>query len=483
MIDKVKTLGKETLIYGTSTIVARLLNFFLVPLYTYFLAPQDYGVVATVFAFMAFINIVYQYGMDQAYFRYAKENKTKELFATPLIAIFTSGIFLSVILCLISAPIAAFLGIGAKYGNLIKLACFVMALDALNIVPFAKLRFDHKPWQFMLTRTASIVVNVIGNILVLAYFKSGVEGIFIAGIFASLTSLLLLLPMTLKNFVLHFDKDLFKKMFLFSWPFIPAGMASILVNVIDKPLLTHLVGLKAVGIYQANFKIGVFMMLVVSMFDQAWRPFFNQYSYEENAKELFAQIFTYFTAVTTWIFLGLTFLMPLIIKTPFFNHYLIAPAYWDGIKIIPLVLAGYLFYGFYINFMVAPFITKKTRILMWITLLGAAGSILTNLTLVPVFGIIGAGWAIFVSYIIMAGSLFIFLQKNYPIKYEYKKVAFIAGAVLVFLALNTLFKNALNMQIILLVLYPFIISLVLDKDNFLRIKKLFLKKKKTTKNF
>lgn len=483
MIDKVKTLGKETLIYGTSTIVARLLNFFLVPLYTYYLAPQDYGVVATVFAFMAFINIVYQYGMDQAYFRYAKENKTKELFATPLIAIFTSGIFLSVILCLISAPIAAFLGIGAKYGNLIKLACFVMALDALNIVPFAKLRFDHKAWQFMLTRTASIVVNVIGNILVLAYFKSGVEGIFIAGIFASLTSLLLLLPMTLKNFVLHFDKDLFKKMFLFSWPFIPAGMASILVNVIDKPLLTHLVGLKAVGIYQANFKIGVFMMLVVSMFDQAWRPFFNQYSYEENAKELFSQIFTYFTAVTTWIFLGLTFLMPLIIKTPFFNHYLIAPAYWDGIKIIPLVLAGYLFYGFYINFMVAPFITKKTRILMLITLLGAAGSILTNLTLVPMFGIIGAGWAIFVSYLIMAGSLFIFLQKNYPIKYEYKKVAFIAGVVLVFLVLNNLFKNALNMQIILLVLYPFLISLVLDKENFLRIKKLFLKKKKTTKNF
>lgn len=478
MKDKVKTLGKETLIYGTSTIVARLLNFFLVPLYTYFLAPQDYGIVAAVFAFMAFTNIIYQYGMDQAYLRFAKENKTKELFATPLIAVFTSGVLISFILWLLSANIAEFLGIGAKYSYLIKLACFVMALDALNIVPFAKLRFDHKAWQFMLTRTASIVVNVIGNVLVLAYFKSGIKGIFIAGIFASLTSLILLLPMTIKNFVCCFDKKLFKEMFLFSWPFIPAGMASILVNVIDKPILIHLAGLKAVGIYQANFKIGVFMMLVVSMFDQAWRPFFIQYSSEKDAKELFSQIFTYFMAITTWIFLGLTFLMPVIIKTPIFNHYLIAPAYWEGIKIIPLVLGGYLFYGFYINFMIAPVLTKRTRVLMWITLLGAASSILTNFTLVPMVGIIGAGWAIFVSYIVMAVSLFIFLQRNYPLKYEYKKIAFITGVVLVFLALNNLFKNALNAQIILLIIYPLTISFVLDKNNFLKIKNLILKRRK-----
>jgi O-antigen/teichoic acid export membrane protein len=477
MIDKVKTLGKETLIYGTSTIVARLLNFFLVPLYTYYLAPQDYGIIAAVFAFMALTNIIYQYGMDQAYLRFAKENKTKELFATPLIAVFTSGVFISLILWSLSAPIANLLGIGAKYNYLIKLACFVMALDALNIVPFAKLRFDHKPWQFMLTRTASIVVNVIGNILVLAYFKSGVEGIFIAGIFASLASLLLLLPMTIKNFVFRFDKNIFKEMFAFSWPFIPAGMASILVNVIDKPLLIHLVGLKAVGIYQANFKIGVFMMLVVSMFDQAWRPFFIQYSSQKDAKELFSQIFTYFTAITTWIFLGLTFLMPVIIKTPIFGHHLIAPAYWPGLKIIPLILGGYLFYGFYINFMVAPVLTKKTRVLMWITLLGAASSILTNLTLVPLVGIIGAGWAIFISYIVMALSLFIFLQKKYPINYEYKKIGFIFGIVLIWLGLNS-FINSLAGQIILLIVYPLIISFVLDKNKFLKIKKLLLKRRK-----
>lgn len=477
MIDKVKTLGKETLIYGTSTIVARLLNFFLVPLYTYFLAPQDYGIIAAVFAFMALTNILYQYGMDQAYLRFAKENETKELFATPLIAVFTSGVFISLTLWFLSAPLASLLGIGAKYNYLIKLACFVMALDALNIVPFAKLRFDHKPWHFMLIRTASIIVNVIGNILVLAYFKSGVKGIFIAGIFASLTSLVLLLPMIIKNFVLRFDKALFKEMFFFAWPFIPAGMASILVNVIDKPILIHLAGLKAVGIYQANFKIGVFMMLVVSMFDQAWRPFFIQYSSEKNAKELFAQIFTYFTAITTWIFLGLTFLMPVIIKTPVFNHHLIAPAYWEGLKIIPLVLGGYLFYGFYINFMVAPVLTKRTRVLMWITLLGAASSILTNFTLVPLVGIIGAGWAIFVSYFVMAASLFWFLQKNYPINYEYKKLGFMGFTVIIFLMLNALLKNVLTAQLILLIIYPLIVSSVLNKDSFLRLKKILLKRK------
>jgi O-antigen/teichoic acid export membrane protein len=353
-----------------------------------------------------------------------------------------------------------------------------LAFDALNIVPFAKLRFEHRAWHFVLVRSASIIVNVGGNICALAFFNWGVRGVFAAGILASLTSLILLIPVVKESFIFKFDKNLFKQMFNFSWPFIPAGLASILVNVIDKPILIHLVGLKDVGIYQANFKIGVFMMLVVSMFDQAWRPFFIQYSSEKDAKELFAQILTYFTAITTWIFLGLTFLMPVIIKTPIFNHYLIAPAYWEGLKIIPLVLGGYLFYGFYINFMIAPVLTKKTRVLMWITLLGAISSIITNFTLVPIVGIIGAGWAIFVSYIVMATSLFIFLQKNYPIIYEYKKLGFIAVVVITFLFLNNLLNNNLTWQIILLIIYPLIISLVLDKNNFLKIKQLILKRRK-----
>lgn len=467
-MSNVLRLGKETLIYGTSTIAARLFNFFLVPVYTYYLATSDYGITATVFAFMALLNIIYLYGMDQAYLRFRTEADGKDTFSTPFLAVIITGFFFSAAVFVLGPYIAEGLGIGKENGYLIQLSSAVMALDAMNAVPFAKLRFEHRAWRFVSIRTASIAVNVAGNLLALAYFKVGITGIFIAGIAASLTSLILLLPVMLEDFIPRFNKSLFKTMFDFSWPFIPAGMASILVNVIDKPLLSHLAGLSQVGIYQANFKIGIFLMLVVSMFDQAWRPFFIQYAKKPEHKQIFAEIFTFFTAFSTWVFAGLIMLIPALIKSKFLGFHLIHPNYWSGMNIIPLVLGGYLFYGFYINFMVAPVLTKRTRVLMWITLLGAVASIITNIILVPRIGIVGAGWAIFISYVLMAGSLFIFLQRNYPIRYEYKKLSLIASATILMVMVNMLLGGGITFKIILikiifLAIYPAAMYFIIKK--------------------
>jgi O-antigen/teichoic acid export membrane protein len=426
MFDKILKLGKETLIYGASTIAARLFNFFLTPLYTYCLITSDYGVAASIFAFMALINIAYQYGMDQAYLRYRADEQSKAAFSTPFIAVFCAALLFSLLIFAAAPLVAQTLSVGREHAFLIKLSAVITALDALSIIPFAKLRFEHRPWRFVSARAISIFVNVAANVAALAYFKTGIKGIFYAGICASLASLLLLISVIKEDFQFKFDFKLFKSMLKFSWPFVPAGMASILVNVIDKPLLSRLAGLSEVGIYQANFKIGVFMMLFVSMFDQAWRPFFIQHSKEAGGKELFAKVFTCFSATAVCVFLGLSLIMPAIIKIKIFGVYLLHPAYWGGLKIIPLVLAGYLFYGFYINFMVAPVVTKKTAALTHITLLGALTSVAVNITLVPRVGIVGAGWAILASYFVMALSLFIFLQRNYPIKYEYKKLSVIA---------------------------------------------------------
>ncbi len=465
MVNKVKRLGQETLIYGTSTILARMLNFFLVPFYTYYLITSDYGIIATVFAFMALFNIIYQYGMDQAYLRFAEDNKTKDTFSTPLLAVCGTSILLSIIIYFLSPVIANILGIGTQNAYLIKYCVLILAFDALNIVPFAKLRFEHRAWHFVLVRSVSIIVNVAGNICALKFFDWGVKGVFAAGILASLTSLILLFPVVKESFVFRFDKKLFKQMFNFSWPFIPAGLASILVNVIDKPLLSHLTSLADVGVYQANFKIGIFMMLIVSMFDQAWRPFFIQEAKEPNAKQTFAEIFTWSFALLGWVFLGLALLMPLIIQTNIFGLNLINRAYWGGLKIIPLVVGGYFFYGCYINFMVAPVLTKKTTVLMKITLLGAAASILVNILLVPHIGILGAGWAIFTSYAVMALALFIFGQKNYKINYDYKKIFLISLIIIAGYFIGSCFdsfeiiKNYIY-KIILLCVYPILIFII-----------------------
>ncbi|MDR0734561.1 MAG: oligosaccharide flippase family protein [Elusimicrobiota bacterium] len=468
MSNQILRLGKETLIYGASTVAARLFNFFLVPFYTYYLVAADYGVAATVFAFMALTNIVYQYGMDQAYLRFAAESDGRDAFSTPFIAVACSAVLLSAAVCLLSPLIAGALGIGARHAYLIQISAAVMALDSLNIVPFAKLRYTHRAWYFVGVRTLSILVNVAGNVLALAYFKAGIAGIFAAGIAASLTSLVLLLPVIKEEFLPRFNTALFARMFKFSWPFIPAGMASIMVNVIDKPLLSHLSGLANVGIYQANFKIGVFMMLVVSMFDQAWRPFFIQRAGEAGHKELFAKILTWFASAAGWVFLSLALLMPAVIQTPVFGKHLISPAYWGGMGIIKPVLAGYFFYGLYINFMVAPVLTKRTGALMWITLAGALASACANIILVPRVGITGAGWAVFISYFMMAALLFAFLQKTYPVKYEYGRLLFIAAVITAALGADRLLGGAptpaaMGFKILLLLLYPAVVLPVIRK--------------------
>ncbi|WP_428898059.1 Membrane protein involved in the export of O-antigen and teichoic acid [Parelusimicrobium proximum] len=479
MLKKIQSLGKETLIYGTSTVVARLLNFCLVPFYTYQFANAEYGIVTTVFSLIALFYVIYLFGMDQAFLRFAsgKDDKS-EVFKHSLYGVFCFGLVLSVLIYMFSDGFAYIIGIGADSGYLIKMSVFILFLDALNMITFTKLRLERRAWYFAGTRTVSIIINVVLNIVFIAYMGLGIAGVMWANIFASLVSLLVLLPVTLKEIFprpfIKINKTLRKDMLKFAWPFVPSGISSIIVNVIDKPIIIYLGSLAMVGTYQANFKVGVFMMLVVSMFDQAWRPFFLQHSADANCKNLFAKIFTFYIAIGLWAVLGLSLLMPEIIRTPVFGYHFIKPTYWGGMHIIPFVLMGYFFYGIYINFMVAPVITKKTQVLLFATILGAVVSIVTNILLIPRVGILGAGMAIFLSYVVMAGVLFVFLQRNYPIEYEYGKIAKLALSATAVVFVLYILPDSLpamwtvGVKVALLILFPLIALKVINIKSLAR---------------
>ena len=468
MAKDIKRLGKETLIYGTSTVLARLLNFCLVPFYTYYLQPTQYGAIATVFAAIALLSVVFLFGLDQSYLRFASEAENKhKVFRQCFYGVLANALVLGGLLYIFAPEVSLWWGLGENFGPF-QLAAAILFLDVLNMIAFTKLRLERRAWYFAGVRAFSIVINVALNVFFLAVLHRGPNSILWANIGASLASLIVLTPVWWGELKGHkpfaFDWKLQKEMWSFAWPFVPAGVASLLVSVIDKPILVHLVGTEQVGIYQANFKIGVFMMLLVSMFDQAWRPFFLAHAKDSDAKDTFAKVLSFFFALGSWFLLGISFLMPDIITGHIFgNFHLIGPDYWGGLSIIPLIVTGYFFYGLYINFMVGPVITKKTRVLMWITLLGAAASITTNLTLVPHIGILGAGWAVSVSYAVMAAALFGFTQKVYPIKYEYKKLAamLLVGAVTVGIA--RYFNGSVWAEIILLTLYPAFMALILKK--------------------
>lgn len=427
MLDKIKSLSKQTLIYGTSTIIGRFLNFILVPFYTNVFPPSEYGVVAVVFAYIAFLNIVYSFGFEAGYFRFASAKEVgdeKQNFTHPFLFITANSFVLSGLILVFHSSIAALIGV--KDESIIIYSAFILFFDALVLIPFAYLRLKNKARVFASIKLVNISVNVALNLVLILVFKLGLEAVFISNLAASLVTLLLLLPKILKNISFTYHKQLFNELWKFSIPYLPAALASMVVQTLNIIILRYLVDVKTVGIYNANYKLGIFMMLIVSMFEYAWRPFFLNNAKDPNAKALFAKILTLFTGGASVVLIMLTFTIQDIIKIPLpFKGYIIGPGYWSGVVIVPIVLFAYMFLGIYTNLIAGVYIEKKTKYLPLITGLGAVLNIASAFLLIPMWGITGGAVSTLISYVAMAVYMYIVSQKFYPVKYEINKLALI----------------------------------------------------------
>ena len=453
-------MGRESVVYGFSTILARLLNFFLVPFYTYFLTTSEYGVASSVFAYVAFFNVIFQYGMDQAYMRFSSEKNIGDAlaFSTAFWSVLGTASVLSLPLWLFPAQVAELCGIGAGNAVIVRYCAAVLTLDALMAVPFARLRMQHRAWFYVSVRTASIVVNVAANIVLLSICGMKADGVFLASLLASAISFLILLPTVLEALSLRFVQPLWEHMLHFAWPFIPSGLAATAVQVINRPMMLFLTDEATVGVYQASYRLGVFMMLVVSMFDQAWRPFFLERKDKPEAPRLFARVMTYFSLGVVWVSIAMSFFIPALVKFPFGKYHLINPTYWGGLAIMPVVMAGYCFYGFYINFMASIVISKQTRVLLWATLAGALVNIALNLVLIPRSPLMGAAWATLFSYVAMAAVLFERGRHCFPIPYEWERLAKIAVVTAITLSLCVVFGDSgWSFKLALLCLFPLLL--------------------------
>lgn len=424
MFKDLKALGRESLIYGLSTVGARLLNFLLMPFYTHCLLPAEYGVVATVFSYIAFLNVLYQYGMDQAYMRhYAHKEKA---FSTAYSCVLVTSALFSIVLALFPSFWAQLGGIGPERGRLVLYASAILFLDGINVLPFADLRMAHKPFYFAGVRMASITLNVVLNIVFLTKLHMGIEGVFLANLFSSLLSVLAV-P---KKFSFTFDRELLHKLVDYSLPLLPAGLGAMAVQVIDRPILLRLSGEAAVGVYQANYRLGIFMVLLVTMFDQAWRPFFIERAEHPGGPAVFARVLTYFTAALVWVGLAFSFFIPDLARFHVAGKPLIHQSYWSGLSIVPVVLFAYLVNGIYVNLLAPVIIAKKTKVIMTATLVGALVNVAANFALIPPFGIFGPPWAAFAAYCAMALTVYHYGRRYLPVPYEFGRLAAACGAAL-----------------------------------------------------
>jgi len=336
MLSRIKRLGTETAVYGISTILGRFLNFLLVPFYTNVLPPGEYGIVAYVYSIIAFINVIYSYGMESAYFKYSSTleiGTPRQNFSTPFVSLFGSTVIFTVLIIAGSGPISGWLSLPGKFGTVLYLSAAILALDALAIIPFASLRMEHKATAFAGVKFLNIVINVGMNLVCLLVLHMGATGVFVAGATASALTLLMLLPTIARHLTFRFSLPLWKSLLRFGLPYVPAGLSAMAMQVIDRPILRAMTDDATVGIYQANYRLGIFMMLVVSMYDYAWRPFFFATAREPDAKESFARILTYLLLVMSAIGLALTLFIDNIAMMSLFGRHLIGPGYWRHLPV------------------------------------------------------------------------------------------------------------------------------------------------------
>ena len=427
MRDKIRELTRDTAIYGVSTIVGRFLNFLLVPFYTHFISTAAMGVYTNIYAYIAFLNILYIYGMEAAFMKYsslAAPGEKRRVFSTAYLALTLTTLLLSALLFLLRAPFNALMEVPARYHRLLHYVVLILLFDTLAAVPFANLRMERRAKRFAFLKLANIMVNLGLNLLFFIRFHMGIEAIFAANLIASAATFLVLLPEILPRLGDGVEAGLLRRMLAFGLPYLPASLASIMVQVIDRPIVLAKTDAATLGLYQTGYKLGIFMMLVVSMFQYAWQPFFLNNAREKNAREMFARVMTLFVLAASVLWAVLSLSIDVVSAWEFVpGRSLIARSFLPGLVVVPIVLLAYLFNGIYVNLQAGFYIEEKTKYFPMITGTGALVNVVANLLLIPPLGIVGAALATLASYVVMAALLHHYARKFYPVPYEYGRLA------------------------------------------------------------
>lgn len=441
-----KNLFKQTAIYGLATVVPRMFSFFLVPLYTELLPKAEYGQVNIIFAYLIFFNVILAYGMETSFFRfYNIEDDKKTVVETSTVSIFwTTLLFLAVAL-LFRTSVSEFLDIDVQY---ITYVIWILALDALVIIPFSKLRARQKPMFYATIKIGNVAVNLGLNLFFLIYLPEiakenpdsfisslyfedfQVGYIFVSNIVASLLTLLVLLPNYL-HVKWHFDFQLWKKMMRYGFPIMIAGIAFAINDQFDKILLKYLLppatAEEQVGIYSACYKLGLFMVLFRTAYTLGIEPFFFSHASNENASQTYATITKYFVIFGSLMTLGVIVFAD-VLKLVMIRD----SSFWDAMGVVPLIILANFFLGIYTNLSVWYKLTNQTHIGAYISIVGAIITLALNYLLIPSIGYYGSAIATIAAYGSMMLISYTLGNKYYPIPYDKKKIGAYLGISILF---------------------------------------------------
>ena len=426
-MGKIQRLAGETVLYGLGSILPRFLSFLLVRLHTNVFSPEEYGIITKVYAYVAVVNIVFIFGMETAYFRFAskagvEEKKIFNLAQTVVIAIST---LLSLAFILLANPISDTLSIPGR-SDLVVWLVLIMFIDAIAAIPFARLRLQKKATRFAAGKLLNIGILVGLNLFFLKYsttYIPDVSLVILANLAANAFYLFFFAP-TLLNWRPTYDKSISPVMYSYAYPIMITGLAGMTNEMfsritLEKWLPEGFYGARseeyALGIFGACYKLAVLMNLAIQAFRYAAEPFFFSNASEKNSPQLFARVNHYFVIVCCIILLSVS------INLDILKYFLGDPAYWEGLRIVPILLLAYLFLGVYYNFSVWFKLIDKTYYGTLITIIGVIITIVANYILIPLSGYEGSAVAALLCYAGMTGICYFLGQRFYPIPYSITK--------------------------------------------------------------
>jgi len=435
-MSEVRTLARQTMVYGLGTVVPRFLNYAILTFfYTRFFDKSEYGVVTELYAWMVFLLIVLTYGMETGFFRFSQdEEKFERTYSTTLISLFVSSLLFLVLVFSFIGPVSALLNY-PENRDYIKMFAGIVAIDAFTAIPYARLRKENKALIFSVIKISNVAITIVAVIFLLiiapdiyensnGFFRRiynpdyRVGYVFVANLIGSLSSLLMLTPWIFKIRVV-FDRKIWTTMIAYSFPLLIAGLSGTVNDTLDKVIMRRVVGndqgLEVVGEYGAGYKIAVLMALVIQMFRFAAEPFFFERAGKADAEKTYGLVMKYFVIAMLLIYLVINLYIVL------FQHF-IGPSFRDSIIVVPIVSMGYLLYGVYVNHSIWYKIKDLTHFGIYITLTGAIITALMNIYLLPVFGYMASAWAHVFSYGAMIILSFLFAAKRYRIDYNIKDI-------------------------------------------------------------
>ena len=435
-MSNIKKLAGQTLWYGVPTIISRFLNYLLSILLVGIFKPSAFGVITNLYAFIPFLNILFTYGLETAFFRFAELKNKQQVYNTLSVSIFISTLLFTVPLVIFSQSLANFLEI-PTHPEYILFCAGIVFFDTLSTLPLSLLRQQERPKRFALVRVLSIVTNIVFTIIfyilapkfqdltLFAWYNPqvGVGYVLVANLIASIVTLLLLIP-EWRQAKVNFDFRLWKEIMNYSMPLIVVGFGGMINEMLSRFIFLKVSPLPMeeknfeLGVFGANYKLAVLITIFIQVFKMAAEPFFFSQSQTKNAADTYARVMKYFVMACCIMFLGVSLFLDMWKWMITYKN----PEYGEGINVVPILAMGAVFLGTYYNLSIWYKLSNKNWIGARITLTGALITIILNIWWIPLFSYTGSAWATFVCYAYMMVASYWMGQRHYPVPYDTKKL-------------------------------------------------------------